>query len=105
MIDRQDNYRQTLLTLRHKLKPSQQVLSHFLHHRTVETLCDALAATVARPSVLLGATTGGVVIALPLYMYARSNGFALQGSEIMAGLLVGAAIGLLVDLCAFLLRR
>lgn len=97
MIDPGRNYRHTMTTLQQHLTPAQRAIGRIVHARPVEHIGEALEATVARPSVLLGAVTGGLVFATPLYHYARYYGFALQGSEIWIGLLLGGIIGGLAE--------
>lgn len=91
------NYRQTMVTLRHRLSPASRRFSSVIHTPVIEKTSEVLAKTIARPSVSLGAITGAVIMSGGFYLFARHYGFTLKGSEVWVGLLIGAAIGLLSE--------
>lgn len=99
------NYRHTMTTLQHRLKPASRAFSKVIHNPAVERTSEVVGSTIARPSVTVGATGGALIFSTTLYLYARYYGFTLKGSEIWIGLLVGGVIGLLLEFGLRLVRR
>jgi len=95
VLTKAENYRQTMISLRHRMKPTARAFSNLIHTPAVETASEAIGKTVLRPSVSLGATSTAVLLTGFIYLYARYYGFELRGSEIWLTLIVGAVIGLL----------
>lgn len=91
------NYQHTIASLRRDMSASSRLFSRFIHTPVVDRASNALAGTIGRPSVLLGASTGGFIFGSTLYIYGRHYGLWLQGSEIVIGLLIGAVVGLLIE--------
>ena len=98
-------YLHTLASLQHRLKPSQKRFSRFIHVPLVERTSEALAATVARPSVSLGATVTAALVGGFFYITARQTGFRLSGSEFIFSLLIGGLLGFAIELALKSLRR
>lgn len=103
-IDKDTAYWDTLRSVQRHLKPAQQQFSKFIHTPAVEKASEAVGQTIARPSVLLGATTTAAVVGGFLYITARLNGFSLSGSEFILSLVVGGVLGLIVEGLGKLLR-
>ncbi len=97
VLTREANYRQTMVSLRHRMKPAAKQFSKIIHTPAVETSSEIIGKTVLRPSVSLGATTTAVLVAGFIYLFARHYGFRMQGSEIWVALLVGGVFGLLIE--------
>ena len=95
VLTKTENYRQTMITLRHRMKPAARSFSKVIHAPAVEAASEVVGKTVLRPSVSLGATTTALLLTGFIYLYARAYGFELRGSEIWLTLIVGAIIGLL----------
>lgn len=91
------NYKQTMRSLQHRMKPATRQFSKFIHSPVVDSTSEALGKTVFRPSVTLGATTTAVIIGGILYIFARLNGFTLSGSEILLSLILGGILGLIIE--------
>lgn len=105
ILSKAANYRHTMISLRHRMKPAARSFSQFIHRPTVEVASEALGKTVLRPSISLGATTTAVLFVGFIYFYARHYGFILRGSEVWIALLFGAAAGLLLEGLVKLVRR
>ncbi|TAK88919.1 hypothetical protein EPO04_02290 [Patescibacteria group bacterium] len=103
-ISLEANYRHTMTTLQHRLKPASRTFSKVIHSPVVERTSEVVGSTIARPSVTVGATGGALIFSTTLYLYARYYGFTLKGSEIWIGLLVGGVIGLVAEFSLRLLR-
>jgi hypothetical protein len=99
------NFRHTMTSLQHRMKPAARSFSKFIHTPTVESVSEVAGKTVLRPSVTLGATTTAVLVAGFLYFFDRHYGFVLRGSEIWLTLLLGAVVGLIIEGLGRLLRR
>lgn len=95
ILTKVENYRQTMVSLRHRMKPAARSFSKLVHAPMVEATSEVVGKTVLRPSISLGATTTAVLLTGFMYFYARYYGFELRGSEIWLTLIVGAVIGLL----------
>ena len=91
------NYKQTMRSLQHRMKPATRQFSKFIDSPVVDSTSEALGKTVFRPSVTLGATTTAVIVGGLLYIFARVNGFTLSGSEILFALLIGGILGLIIE--------
>lgn len=91
------NYKHTMRSLQHRMKPATRQFSKFIHSPVVDSASEALGKTVFRPSITLGATTTAVIIGGALYLFARANGFSLSGSEILFALVVGGIFGLIIE--------
>ncbi len=105
VLTKEINYRQTMVSLRHRMKPAARRFSTIIHAPIVETASEVIGKTVLRPSVSLGATTTAVLVAGIVYLNARHYGFELRGSEIWVSLLLGGAIGLIIEGTYKLLRQ
>jgi hypothetical protein len=99
------NYRHTMISLRHQMKPTARAFSSFIHAPAVEAASDFAGKTVLRPSVTLGATTTAMLLVGFFYFYARYYGFGLHGSEFWITLIVGGIIGLIVEVLGKALRH
>lgn len=99
------NYRNTMASLRSRMKPAARQFSRFIHSPIVEKSSETLGKTVFRPSITLGATSTAVILGGFLYIFARLNGFSLSGSEIWIAMLLGAMIGLLCEMIFRSVRR
>lgn len=93
----ESNYQHTVASLRREMSAGSRLFSSFIHIPIVDRLSDFTAKTIGRPSLLLGAVTGGLVFGATLYIYGRHYGLWLQGSEIVIGLIIGAFTGLLIE--------
>lgn len=97
VLTRAANYRHTMISLRHRMKPGARAFSKVIHAPVVEATSEVVGKTVLRPSVSLGATTTAVLLTGFVYLYARHYGFLLRGSEIWITLILGGVIGLVIE--------
>jgi hypothetical protein len=96
--DKQRAFTHTLKHVQRRLSGPSRGFSRIIHNPAVENVSEALAGTVARPSGILGAGLFATVgLAVMLY-FARRNGFALSGSELILFLLAGWLAGLTGEL-------
>lgn len=99
------NYRHTMASLQHRMKPAARRFSKFIHRPTVENVSEALGKTVLRPSVSLGAVSVAVVTVGFVYLSSRHYGFVMQGSVLWISLLAGGILGLIVEGVYRLIKR
>ncbi len=104
-LDKEAAYHDTLRSLQRHLSPASRRFSKVIHSPAVEKTSEVVGATVARPSVTLGATTTALIVGGFLYFTARAYGFALSGSELLLSLIIGGILGLLVEGVAKLFKR
>lgn len=105
-LDKARAYQQTIRAVQSNLPPLSRGFSKFMHQRGVERASELAEKTLARPSALLGAGLFATIgLGIMLY-FARRNGFALSGSELILFVVVGWALGLASEfVAAKLLRR
>lgn len=104
-LDRRLSYKETMASIQRHLPTVSRAFSKTIHNPAVEKTSEALGATVMRPSVTLGATSTALLVGGFTYLFAKHYGYGLRGSEIILSLVVGAAIGLLVEGLSKLLRK
>jgi hypothetical protein len=103
-LDKESAYWDTLRSVQRHLTPASRRFSKLIHNPTVERTSEVASVTIARPSVLLGASTTAALLGGFLYITARLNGFSLSGSEFILSLFVGGVLGLIVEGLAKLLK-
>ncbi len=83
-------YKMTMQRAQNQMSKPSKTFSKFIHNPTVERTSEALGATVARPSGILGAGIMGFIgISIVLY-YARQNGCPINNRyTLVIGLFVG----------------
>lgn len=104
-LDKEASYWDTLRSMQRHLTPASRRFSKLIHSPAIEKTSEVVGATVARPSVTLGATITAVVVGSFLYLTARAYGFALSGSELLLSLIVGGLLGLAVEGIAKLFKQ
>lgn len=104
-FDKESAYWNTLRSVQMHLSPVSRQFSKVIHNPTIEKASELIGQTVARPSVLMGATTTAALLSIFLYIIARIYGFSLSGSELLLSLIVGAALGLVVEGLSKLVKR
>jgi len=105
LLDRAQNYRDTMSSLQRKLTPAGRRFSLFIHTPAVDKASEILEGTVMRPSVALGAGVTGLIVGGFFYYFARTYGYSLRGSEIIVSLIVGGILGLLAETAYRTIRR
>lgn len=105
-LDKTRAYQQTIRAVQSSLPPLSRGFSKIMHQRAVERASEVAEKTLARPSALLGAGLFATIgLGIMLY-FARRNGFALSGSELLLFVVIGWALGLASEFVATkLLRR
>lgn len=96
-LDKESAYWDTLRSVQRHLTPASRRFSKFIHSPKIERTSEVASVTIARPSVLLGATTTTALLGGFLYVTARLSGFSLSGSEFILSILVGGVLGLIVE--------
>lgn len=97
LLNRHLNYAQTLESVQRRLNPASRTFSRVIHTPAVEKASEALEQTVARPSIMIGATWTALIVGTIFYLTARHYGYPLSGSEMIFSFVVGAVIGLLIE--------
>lgn len=99
------NYAHTLSSLQRHLAPASRRFSQIIHTPIIEKTSEAMERTVARPSVVLGATWTALIVGGLFYFTARYFGYTLSGSEMLFSFIIGAILGLMLEGIMRALRR
>ncbi len=95
-----DAYKKTLKRVQQRLKPADRTLSKIVHNKTVESISNVGAQTMARPSGLLGGSICAFLGSLVLLYSAKHYGFRYNYFMFfiffVGGFLVGLGIELLI---------
>jgi hypothetical protein len=91
------SYRQTMASLRRQLGPVSRRFSQVIHTPIIEKTSEKLENTIARPSVVFGATWTAVIVGGIFYFTARSYGYPLSGSELLFSFLIGGLLGVVIE--------
>jgi len=100
--DKQRAYNHTLKHVQRRLSGPSRGFSKIIHNPAVDSVSEALGKTVARPSGVLGAGLLAAAGLAVMTYFARRNGFALSGFELILFLAGGWLAGLAVE---FIWRR
>ncbi len=104
-IDYDRAYKDTMQSLQRHLKPASRTFSRVIHNPAIERVSEVAGQTVARPSVMLGATTTALIVGSLTYATAKRYGFTLSGSELILSLLAGGVIGAIIEGLTKLFKR
>jgi len=96
-LDYRLNYAHTVAAMQRHLTPVSRSFSKFIHAPAVEKTSEVLERTVARPSVVAGATWTALIVGSVFYFTARHYGYMLSGSELLFSFVVGAVIGIVIE--------
>ena len=95
--DKKRAYNHTLKHVQSRLGKSSRGFSRIIHNPVIERASESMEKTVARPSAVLGgALFASFGLAIMSY-FARRNGFALSGSELIVFISAGWLLGLLSE--------
>lgn len=98
-------YKRELAKIQTKLSKPQRTFSKIIHNKTVESVSNASAQTIARPSGLLGGSIFAFVGSLATYYMARHYGFRYNYLVLFLLFLVGFAAGAIIELLVWTLKR
>lgn len=98
-------YSKLIATARQQLKPSEQILSKVIHQPLIEKISDISANTVARPSGIIGGSSGALIGSLIVLFNAKRYGFYYNFLIFVYLLAAGFLAGLLVELVLNFLRK
>lgn len=97
-------YELQLEQAREHMSPAGKLISKIIHNRTVETVSDTIASTVARPNALLSGSIAAFTVVTLLYFIAKHYGYQLSGFETIGAFIAGWVLGILFDYFALLIR-
>lgn len=99
-----DAYMQTLSRIQKRLNPRERTFSKVIHNKTVDTISNVGAVTVARPSGILGGSICAFIGSLVLYFMSRHYGFRYNYLMLFLLFVVGFAVGGLIELLVWALH-
>lgn len=85
------------------MRPSERLLSKFIHIKVVEKTSDILAATIARPNALFISSVFAFATVTVLYLLSKNYGYPLSGFETIGAAIVGWMLGMIYDYAKLLL--
>lgn len=91
-------YKTEMKQVQSQLSPTARTFSKVIHNNAVEKVSDAAERTVMRPSALIGGAVLGLILGAIVYFIARANNYLLGSLEIVALFLIGAVVGVVVEL-------
>lgn len=100
-----DAYKRSLKNIRANLKTPDKIMSRIVHQPVVDTVSNAAAKTVARPSVLLGGGIGAFLGSAALLYLSKHNGFTYNYTAIFVLFIGGFFLGALAELLIKTIRR
>ena len=100
-----DAYKRALKRVRSGLNVPERTLSRVVHQKAIESVSNATAKTVARPSALLGGGIGAFIGSAVLLYVSRHNGFTYNYTVIFVLFVGGFFAGALVELIVRLFVR
>jgi hypothetical protein len=100
-----DAYKRALKRVRSGLNVPERTLSRLVHQKTVESVSNAAAKTVARPGPLLGGGIGAFVGSAVLLYVSRHSGFTYNYAVIFILFVGGFFAGALAELIIRLFVR
>lgn len=101
---RERAYTNIMHQARSQMSAPQRAFSSVIHAPVVDKLSSVTAATIARPSAVLGGSAFAFFITLGLYVIAKMNGYSLSGTETIAAFILGWIIGNVFDFFRTALR-
>ena len=102
---RSDTYSHSLRKIRTQLKAPDRTFSRIVHSRVLETVSNASAKTIARPSAFLGASFGALVGSAVLLYMSKQYGFTYNYSVLIVLFAGGFVLGLIGELLLRLIFR
>ncbi len=81
-----------------QMRPSARTFSKVIHNKTVERVSDAAQKSIFRPSALIGGAVLGLLLGLVVYIVALLNHYIISSYEILLLFVVGALVGVVVEL-------
>ena len=93
-----DAYSRTLRKVRTQLRAPERAFSRVVHNKAIESVSNASAKTIARPSAFLGASFAAMVGSAVLLYMSKQYGFTYNYTVLIVLFAGGFVLGLLVEL-------
>lgn len=102
---KKQTYKATMQRVEAKLPAYQRRFSQVINNDTVDAVSNVASRTVARPSALLGGSVVAFLALIVFTFYANSLGFEVSSGSFVIFVLLGWALGLMVEAVIKLFRR
>ncbi len=103
--EKKQAYRKQIKKVQSQLPKGSRTFSKIVHNPVVESVSDATAKTIFRPSALIGGSITGLVIGLVVYLTARYYGYIISNMMLVGLLIIGAILGVIVELLIGIFRK
>lgn len=103
--EKKQAYKKEIKKVQSQLPRGSRAFSKVVHNPVIETISDATAKTIFRPSALIGGSVTGLVLGLIIYLVARYYGYPISTMTLVLLLIVGAILGVIVELVAGMFKK
>ncbi|MDQ5943234.1 MAG: hypothetical protein QG675_2 [Patescibacteria group bacterium] len=103
--EKKQAYRKQIKKVQSQLPRGARTFSKIVHNPVIETVSDATAKTIFRPSALIGGSVTGLVFGLVIYLVARYYGYPISTMTLVLLLIVGAILGVIVELIIGMFKK
>jgi hypothetical protein len=98
-------YKKQIKKVQSQLPRGSRAFSKVVHNPVIETISDATAKTIFRPSALIGGSVTGLVLGLIIYLVARYYGYPISTMTLVLLLIIGAILGVIVELIVGMFKK
>ena len=92
-----NSFNKNMSEARQNMNPVEATFSKIIHQPVIETVSDTLSKTIARPKSIMFGGLFAFIFTLVIYIYAKTYGFQLSGTETIIGFGFGWLFGIIVD--------
>lgn len=103
--EKKQAYKKEIKKVQSQLPRGSRAFSKVVHNPVIETISDATAKTIFRPSALIGGSITGLVLGLIIYLVARYYGYPISTMTLVLLLIVGAVLGVIVELIVGMFKK
>ena len=103
--EKRQAYKKEIKKVQSQLPRGSRAFSKVVHNPVIETISDATAKTIFRPSALIGGSITGLVLGLIIYLVARYYGYPISTMTLVLLLIVGAILGVIVELIVGMFKK
>lgn len=103
--EKKQAYKKQIKKVQSQLPRGSRAFSKVVHNPVVETISDATAKTIFRPSALIGGSVTGLALGLIIYLVARYYGYPISTMTLVLLLIIGAILGVIVELIVGMFKK
>lgn len=100
---REQSFKKQMEEIQPHLSSSERLFGKVIHNKTIESVSDTTAQTIARPNALLSGSISAFLLVTIVYLLAKHYGYPLSGFETIAAFALGWVLGLIYDYARLLI--